>query len=128
MRDAAKLTKLNPAKSEPRERKEAVPETVSFSDLGLSDEVMLAVQELGLTEPTEVQALGIPAVLAGENVAMASHTGSGKTLAYMLPIVQVLLFSLLCPLDLLLLGVSYGTTSFFFIFRFCCLFTCRGIV
>jgi superfamily II DNA/RNA helicase len=89
MRDAAKQVKLNPPKSEPRgERRE--PEAVSFSALGLSDELMEAVKELGLTEPTEVQAIGIPAVLAGENVAMASHTGSGKTLAYMLPIVQAL--------------------------------------
>jgi len=94
MRDAVKLAKLNPPKSEPRERQEAVREIVSFNDLGLSDELMEAVKELGLKEPTEVQALGIPAVLAGENVAMASHTGSGKTLAYMLPIVQVLFFLL----------------------------------
>lgn len=90
MRDAVKLAKLNPPKLETRERRESAPVTVSFNELGLSDELMEAVKELGLTEPTEVQALGIPAVIAGENVAMASHTGSGKTLAYMLPIVQAL--------------------------------------
>lgn len=74
---------------EPRERPEDASAPVGFGHLGLSDEVMEAVKELGLADPTEVQAIGIPAVLAGENVAMASHTGSGKTLAYMLPIVQV---------------------------------------
>lgn len=62
---------------------------VSFEELGLSEELMSAVRELGISKPTEVQSLGIPSVLAGENVVMASHTGSGKTLAYMLPIVQV---------------------------------------
>lgn len=62
---------------------------MSFEELGLSEEVMAAVRELGISKPTEVQSLGIPSVLAGENVVMASHTGSGKTLAYMLPIIQV---------------------------------------
>lgn len=89
MRDAAKLARANPPKPEARE-KEVAPMPVDFSDLGLDEELMTAVKELGLSEPTEVQALGIPAVLAGESVAMASHTGSGKTLAYMIPIVQVL--------------------------------------
>jgi ATP-dependent helicase YprA (DUF1998 family) len=89
MRDAAKFARANPPKPEARE-KEVAPLPVNFSDLGLDEELMTAVKELGLSEPTEVQALGIPAVLAGESVAMASHTGSGKTLAYMIPIVQVL--------------------------------------
>lgn len=89
MRDAAKFARANPPKPEARE-KEVAPLTMDFSDLGLDEELMTAVKELGLSEPTEVQALGIPAVLAGESVAMASHTGSGKTLAYMIPIVQVL--------------------------------------
>jgi superfamily II DNA/RNA helicase len=83
--------------------------------LGLSDEVMEAVKELGLTEPTEVQAVGIPAVLAGENVALASHTGSGKTLAYMLPIVQVLSSPWTeCPMPFL-----HGTKSRLQLYLFC---------
>ncbi|KAJ7299290.1 hypothetical protein O6H91_Y260000 [Diphasiastrum complanatum] len=64
------------------------PLIVSFKELGLSDELMTAVHELKLLEPTEVQSLGIPAILKGESVVIASHTGSGKTLAYMLPLVQ----------------------------------------
>ncbi|KAJ7299291.1 hypothetical protein O6H91_Y260000 [Diphasiastrum complanatum] len=66
------------------------PLIVSFKELGLSDELMTAVHELKLLEPTEVQSLGIPAILKGESVVIASHTGSGKTLAYMLPLVQAL--------------------------------------
>lgn len=61
----------------------------SFEELGLSDEVMNAVRELGISVPTEIQGLGIPSVLEGKSVILGSHTGSGKTLAYMLPIVQV---------------------------------------
>ena len=88
MRDAAKLARLHPPKQEVKE-KEISPLPVDFKDLGLDPELMIAVNELGLSQPTEVQALGIPAVVAGESVVLASHTGSGKTLAYMLPIVQV---------------------------------------
>lgn len=63
----------------------------SFEELGLSVEVMGAVRELGIEVPTEIQSIGVPAVLEGKSVVLGSHTGSGKTLAYMLPLVQVLL-------------------------------------
>ncbi|XP_062101580.1 DEAD-box ATP-dependent RNA helicase 39 [Humulus lupulus] len=63
---------------------------VSFEELGLSDEIMSAVRELGIEVPTEIQSIGIPAVLEGRSVVLGSHTGSGKTLAYMLPLVQLL--------------------------------------
>jgi hypothetical protein len=88
MRDAAKAAaRIQPAVKDTT--KEAPQLPLSFQGLGLDPELMMAVKELGLAEPTEVQALGIPAVVAGESVVIASHTGSGKTLAYMLPIVQV---------------------------------------
>ncbi|EXB37790.1 DEAD-box ATP-dependent RNA helicase 39 [Morus notabilis] len=62
----------------------------SFEELGLSDEVMGAVREMGIEVPTEIQSIGIPAVLEGKSVVLGSHTGSGKTLAYMLPLVQLM--------------------------------------
>ncbi|KAF3628089.1 DEAD-box ATP-dependent RNA helicase 39 [Capsicum annuum] len=61
-----------------------------FEELGLSDEVMGALGEMDISEPTEIQSIGIPAVIQGKSVVLGSHTGSGKTLAYMLPIVQLL--------------------------------------
>lgn len=61
-----------------------------FEELGLSQEVMSAVREMGIEVPTEIQCIGIPAVLEGRSVVLGSHTGSGKTLAYMLPLVQVI--------------------------------------
>lgn len=61
----------------------------SFEELGLSDEVMAALEEMGISVPTEIQSIGIPGVLDGKSVVLGSHTGSGKTLAYMLPLVQV---------------------------------------
>ncbi|KAL6504189.1 hypothetical protein OROGR_026112 [Orobanche gracilis] len=62
----------------------------SFEELGLSDEVMGVLGELGITSPTEIQSIGIPAVLKGKSVVLGSHTGSGKTLAYLLPLAQLL--------------------------------------
>ncbi|MCE5166135.1 hypothetical protein HAX54_014982, partial [Datura stramonium] len=62
----------------------------SFEELGLTEEVMGALGEMGISEPTEIQSIGIPSVLEGKSVVLGSHTGSGKTLAYMLPIVQLL--------------------------------------
>lgn len=53
---------------------------------------MGAVREMNIEVPTEIQSIGIPAVLEGKSVVLGSHTGSGKTLAYLLPLVQVLLF------------------------------------
>ncbi|KAK8935902.1 DEAD-box ATP-dependent RNA helicase 39 [Platanthera zijinensis] len=62
----------------------------SFEELGLSEEVLGVVRELGISVPTEIQSIAVPAVLQGRNVVLGSHTGSGKTLAYMLPLVQLL--------------------------------------
>lgn len=61
----------------------------SFEELGLSEEVMGAVREMGIEVPTEIQCIGIPSILDGKSVVLGSHTGSGKTLAYLLPLVQV---------------------------------------
>ncbi|XP_023902845.2 DEAD-box ATP-dependent RNA helicase 39 [Quercus suber] len=61
-----------------------------FEELGLTEEVMGVVKEMGIEVPTEIQCIGIPAVLEGKSVVLGSHTGSGKTFAYMLPLVQLL--------------------------------------
>lgn len=65
-------------------------EVENFGELGLTEEVLAAVREMGIEVPTEIQCIGIPAVLEGKTVVLGSHTGSGKTLAYMLPLAQVL--------------------------------------
>ncbi len=44
--------------------------------------------ELGITEPTAVQAKVIPEILAKKNVVFQSATGSGKTFAFLLPLLQ----------------------------------------
>ncbi|MFH1409195.1 MAG: DEAD/DEAH box helicase [Nanoarchaeota archaeon] len=53
-----------------------------FEGFGLSQELKQAIQELGITTPTEIQEQSIPAVIKGKDVVGESATGSGKTLAF----------------------------------------------
>ena len=61
-----------------------------FTELGLSDRVLRALQPLGYTEPTPIQAQAIPHVLAGTDVLGCAQTGTGKTAAFALPMVDLL--------------------------------------
>jgi ATP-dependent RNA helicase RhlE len=63
----------------------------AFKALGLSDDLVRAVHDVGYTQPTPVQGAVIPAVLAGRDVLARAHTGSGKTAAFGLPLLQHLL-------------------------------------
>ncbi len=79
----------------PREReqisKEELFEThTSFADLGLSPELLKAVEKQGFEHPTAVQAELIPLALAGRDVLGQAKTGTGKTAAFALPILQML--------------------------------------
>jgi superfamily II DNA/RNA helicase len=62
--------------------------TTSFAALGLSDEIVSALEERGIMSPFPVQALTIPDALAGRDVCGKAQTGSGKTLAFGLPVLQ----------------------------------------
>lgn len=57
----------------------------TFAELGLSDAALAAVDNLGYTEPTPVQAQAIPLVLEGRDIIAAAKTGTGKTAAFSLP-------------------------------------------
>ena len=63
---------------------------MSFSNLGLTPELMRAVAEKGYATPTPIQREAIPAVLAGRDVLAGAQTGTGKTAAFVLPILQKL--------------------------------------
>jgi ATP-dependent RNA helicase RhlE len=60
----------------------------SFADLGVSNAVVSALAEEGITAPFAVQRLAVGDVLAGRDVLVRSPTGSGKTLAFGIPLVD----------------------------------------
>jgi ATP-dependent RNA helicase RhlE len=61
---------------------------MSFATLGLSPELLRALDALGYTTPTEIQQRAIPPVLAGQDVLAAAQTGTGKTAAFALPLLD----------------------------------------
>src|SRR5882762_5937728 len=63
---------------------------MSFSQLGLSDKVLAAVQAAGYTTPTPIQEQAIPHVLARRDVLGIAQTGTGKTAAFVLPMLTKL--------------------------------------
>ena len=59
-----------------------------FSDLGLSQPVLQALDLKGYTTPTPIQEQAIPPVLAGRDLLGIAQTGTGKTAAFMLPAID----------------------------------------
>ncbi|MEO7178711.1 MAG: DEAD/DEAH box helicase [Allosphingosinicella sp.] len=63
---------------------------MSFADLGLSDELLRAVEESGYTDPTPIQTQAVPSVLMGRDLIGIAQTGTGKTAAFVLPMIDIL--------------------------------------
>jgi superfamily II DNA/RNA helicase len=63
---------------------------MSFSDLGLSEQVLKAVSDAGYHTPTPIQAQAIPYVLMGRDVLGIAQTGTGKTASFTLPMIDIL--------------------------------------
>lgn len=62
--------------------------TVSFEEMGLSEPVLRAIHDMEFSQPTEIQARAIPAVMSGRDIIGRSHTGTGKTMAFGVPAVE----------------------------------------
>ncbi|HRJ10237.1 MAG TPA: DEAD/DEAH box helicase, partial [Prosthecobacter sp.] len=60
----------------------------TFAELGLTPELLKAIEAQGFEQPSPIQAQAIPVALTGRDVVGQSQTGSGKTLAFGLPAVQ----------------------------------------
>lgn len=66
-------------------------EKKTFRDLGLSEEILKAIEKKGFEEPSPIQALTIPILLKGDkNIIGQAQTGTGKTAAFGLPILDTL--------------------------------------
>jgi ATP-dependent RNA helicase RhlE len=60
----------------------------TFSNLGLSDEIVTTIEKIGFVNPTPLQAAVIPTALTGKDVIGLAQTGSGKTAAFVLPMAE----------------------------------------
>ena len=59
-----------------------------FEPLGLTGEILQAVEAEGYDNPTPIQAKVIPAMLSGRDIVGIAQTGTGKTAAFVLPLLQ----------------------------------------
>jgi len=60
-----------------------------FADLTLTDPIRRAVEDMGFTDATEIQAQSIPLIRSGRDMIGRSQTGTGKTLAFGIPAVEI---------------------------------------
>jgi|TARA_R100000005_G_scaffold1757_2_gene1034 ATP-dependent RNA helicase RhlE len=63
---------------------------VYFKDLGLSAELLRAVEKQGYSQATPIQQQAIPLVLQGKDLLAGAQTGTGKTAGFTLPVLQQL--------------------------------------
>ena len=87
--------------------------TKLFSELGLSSELLKAIDKLGFEQAAPIQAEAIPALLLGKDVVGQSQTGSGKTVAFAAPAIEKVVVEerttqvlILCPTRELAVQVS----------------------
>lgn len=59
-----------------------------FLELKVDESIASKLEEIGITEPTEVQKKIIPLISEGKNIMFQSETGTGKTFAYLLPLLS----------------------------------------
>ncbi len=75
---------MNP--SEPQAPESQAAESPSFADLGLPQELLQALRDVGYETPSPIQAATIPPLLEGRDLVGQAQTGTGKTAAFALPI------------------------------------------
>ena len=67
---------------------------MTFKELGLRDEVLRALEDLGFENPTPIQAESIPQLLSEErDLVGLAQTGTGKTAAFGLPLIEKIDFN-----------------------------------
>lgn len=66
---------------------------MTFADLGLGDNIVRTLGDLGAQHPFPIQASTIPVILDGRDVLARGRTGSGKTIAFGAPLVEAILRS-----------------------------------
>ncbi len=62
----------------------------NFAELELDSNLLTAIEDMGYTRPTQIQAEAIPQALDGRDILASAPTGTGKTAAFVLPALQYL--------------------------------------
>ena len=62
----------------------------TFSSLGIDEDVLSAIEDLGYTEPTPIQAQSIEKLMKGFDLIGQSQTGTGKTAAFGIPLIELI--------------------------------------
>ncbi|MEI6242333.1 MAG: DEAD/DEAH box helicase [Chlamydiota bacterium] len=70
---------------------------MQFNELISHPKILLAIQEMGYVEPTDIQQKAIPKILEGSDIFASAETGTGKTAAFMLPSLQKILSAPIPP-------------------------------
>ncbi|XP_026381772.1 DEAD-box ATP-dependent RNA helicase 22-like isoform X1 [Papaver somniferum] len=68
-------------------------DSISWTSLGVSEQLSNALHSIGLQKPSLIQAACIPSIHSGNDVVVAAETGSGKTHGYLVPLINNLLKS-----------------------------------
>ena len=63
---------------------------MTFSELGLSEKTIKAIDEFGITDPTTVQSDVIPSILQGKDVLTIAPLRGGKTTSYVFPLIDII--------------------------------------
>lgn len=89
---AKKLAKQNSDFFEELNKAELNSDLSSFEQMNISKPLIKALNQMGMTKPTDIQSAAIPTALMGKDICACAVTGSGKTLGFMLPTLERLLY------------------------------------
>lgn len=64
---------------------------MTFETLGIHQNVLKALHEIGYQQPTPIQTQAIPKAIAGQDILGLAQTGTGKTASFAIPIIQQLM-------------------------------------
>ena len=93
---------------------------MTFNELGLKEEILDAINDLGFNQPTPIQEQAIPELLGGNrDLVGLAQTGTGKTAAFGLPMIHLINFKsnktqgiVICPTRELCLQITKDLTNY----------------
>lgn len=88
MRDKLKTNKQISEENEPANENAGSRQEFSFEEMELSEELMQALEKMGFTDPTGVQARTILPMLDWHDIIAKAPTGTGKTTAFGIPALE----------------------------------------